>query len=81
MLSFMTFEFLFPAEIAGLIKDQAVLTLGPWPRDLQLLVFVTKAEWAAGSVRPLISAMRGIGDSVLQIAREFQKTIAAKQPI
>jgi hypothetical protein len=77
----MTFEFLSPAEIAGPIKDQAVLTLGPWPRDLQLLVFVTKAEWGCGISPATHFSDARYRDSVLQIARELQKTIAAKQPI
>jgi hypothetical protein len=61
-----------PAEIAGLIKEQAVVSLGPWPRDLELLIFVSKAGWSCGlSPATQVSDVE-YREGVLKIAREMQ---------
>jgi hypothetical protein len=36
------------AEIASMIKEQAILSLGPWPADLKLLIFERGSEWSCG---------------------------------
>ena len=62
-------------EIAKAIKEQATVSLGLWPRDLELFIFGTKASWTCG-----LSSARQTSDieyreGVLQIARDLQKTI------
>jgi hypothetical protein len=33
---------------AAVIQEQAVVSLGPWPPDLELFIFVSKARWSCG---------------------------------
>ena len=62
-------------EIADAIKEQAMLSLGPWPRDLELFIFGGKAGWTSGlSPATKISDIK-YREGVLQIARELQKLI------
>jgi hypothetical protein len=35
-------------EIARMIKEQAYIQLGPWPVDLQLIIFSTALGWRCG---------------------------------
>ena len=35
-------------EIAEAIKGQAAVSLGPWPRDLELFIFGAKDSWSCG---------------------------------
>jgi hypothetical protein len=35
-------------EIADVIKEQATLSVGPWPHYLDLFIFGTKAGWKCG---------------------------------
>ncbi|MDH6264086.1 hypothetical protein [Bradyrhizobium sp. BR13661] len=72
-------EFMSPEEIAGLIKDQASLSLGPWPQDLKLMIFVTRQEWRCG-LSPATQFSNAVyRKGARQIARELQKTIGVKQ--
>jgi hypothetical protein len=68
----MTDETKLPAEIARLIQEQAVVSLGPWPRGLELFIFVSNAGWSYG----LSPATRGSSleyrEGVLKIAREMK---------
>jgi hypothetical protein len=70
-----TDEAKFPAEIARLIKEQAVASLGPWPRDLELFIFVSKAGWSCGLSPATQGSDLEYREGVLQIAREMQKTV------
>lgn len=65
-------------EIASLIKYQAVLKLGPWPRDLQLFIFATKATWSCGLSPALQIGDMIYRDGVLAIARELRSSIKAR---
>jgi hypothetical protein len=63
-------------EIARMIKERAVVELGPWPIDLQLFIFGTSSGWTCG-----LSPATQAGDAqyrggVLVIARELQLTIS-----
>ena len=73
----MTDETKLPTEIARLIQQQAVVSLGPWPRGLELFIFVSKAGWSYG----LSPASRGSDleyrEGVLKIAREVQRKYPA----
>jgi hypothetical protein len=61
-----------PAEIARLIKEQAVVSLGPWPRDLELLIFVSNAGWSCGLSPATQTSEVEYREGVLKIAREVQ---------
>jgi hypothetical protein len=68
----MTDEAKFPAEIGRLIREQAEVSLGPWPRDLQLFIFVSTTGWSCGlSPAPQVSEVE-YREGVLKIAREMQ---------
>jgi hypothetical protein len=60
-------------EIARLIKERAYIQLGPWPVDLQLIIFSTAFGWRCG----LSPATRDASyrDAVLEIVRELQLTV------
>jgi hypothetical protein len=62
-------------QIAQAIKDQAALSLGPWPRDLQLFIFGTKSGWSCGLSPAMQTSDIEYREGVLQIAKELQKTI------
>jgi hypothetical protein len=68
----MTDEAKLPAEIAHLIKEQAVASLGPWPRDLELLIFVSIAGWCCGLSPATQASEVEYREGVLKIAREMQ---------
>jgi hypothetical protein len=64
-------------EIARMIKERAYILLGPWPIDLQLIIFSTTFGWRCG----LSPATQTSGDAkyrnaVLEIARELQSTVS-----
>jgi hypothetical protein len=62
-------------EIADAIKEQAILSLGPWPRDLELFIFGAKAGWTCGlSPAAQISDIE-YREGVLQMARDLQRKI------
>jgi hypothetical protein len=62
-------------QIAEAIKDQAALSLGPWPRDLQLFIFGSKAGWRCGLSPATQTSDIKYREGVLQIARELQQKI------
>jgi hypothetical protein len=64
-------------EIARMIKERAYVLLGPWPVDLQLVIFGTTFGWRCG----LSPATQASGDAkyreaVLEIAKELQSTVS-----
>jgi hypothetical protein len=64
-------------EIARLIKERAYLQLGPWPVDLQLIIFSTTFGWRCGlSPATQTSGDAVYRDAVLEIARELQSTVS-----
>jgi hypothetical protein len=68
----MTDEAKLPAEIAHLIQEQAVASLGPWPRDLELFIFVSKVGWSCGlSPATQVSEIE-YREGVLKIVREMK---------
>jgi hypothetical protein len=63
-------------EIARLIKERAYIQLGPWPVDLQLIIFSTTFGWRCGlSPATQTSGDARYRDAVLEIARELQSTV------
>ena len=67
-----TDEVKLPSEIARLITEQAVVSLGPWPRDLELFIFVSTTGWSCGlSPATQVSEVE-YREGVLKIAREMQ---------
>jgi hypothetical protein len=66
-------------EIADLIKGQATLSLGPWPRDLLLTIFGRGSRWSCGLSPALQTSDIAYRDGVLQIARQLQKTVPYKR--
>jgi hypothetical protein len=64
-------------EIARMIKERAYLVLGPWPVDLQLMIFSTTSGWRCGlSPATQTSDDAKYREAVLKIARELQSTVA-----
>jgi hypothetical protein len=69
------------SEIARMIKERAYIVLGPWPVDLQLIIFGTPSGWRCG----LSPATQASGDAkyreaVLEIAKELQSSVSLFQP-
>ena len=63
-------------EIARLIKERAFILLGPWPVDLQLIIFSTTSGWRCGlSPATQTSDDARYREAVLKIARELQPTV------
>jgi hypothetical protein len=63
-------------EIARLIKERAYFQLGPWPVDLQLIIFSTTFGWRCGlSPATQTSGDAVYRDAVLEIARKLQLTV------
>jgi hypothetical protein len=60
-------------EIADAIKEQAILSLGPWPPDLELFIFGAKAGCSCGLSPAAQTSDVEYREGVLQIARELQK--------
>jgi hypothetical protein len=71
----MTIDMKTASEIARLIKDQANLSVGPWPRDLQLFIFGTQSGWKCGLSPATQASDSGYREAVLQIARELQSAV------
>jgi hypothetical protein len=63
-------------EIARKIKEQAYLSLGPWPIDLQIFIFGTTSGWRSGLSPATRASDSEYRESVLQIARELQSTVS-----
>ena len=63
-------------EIARMIKEQATLSGGPWPRDLQLFIFGTKAGWKCGLSPAAHGSDTEYREVVLRIAKELQETLS-----
>jgi hypothetical protein len=62
-------------EIAEAIKGQAAVSLGPWPRDLELFIFGAKDSWSCGLSPARQASDIEYREGVLQIARELQKAV------
>jgi hypothetical protein len=65
-------------EIVRMIKEQAYLSIGPWPIDLQILIFGTTSGWRCG-LSPAASVPE-YREAVLQIAKELQSTVTLIRP-
>jgi hypothetical protein len=63
------------AEIARMIREQAELSLGPWPRGLELFIFARKSEWKCGLSPATQSSDIEYREGVLGIARQLQETV------
>jgi hypothetical protein len=63
------------SQIALAIKEQAVLSLGPWPLDLELFIFGAKGGWKVGLSPAAQASDITYRQGVMEIARELQKTI------
>ena len=64
-------------EIARMIKERAYILLGPWPVDVQLIIFSTTFGWRCGlSPATQTSGDAKYRDAVLEIARELQSTVS-----
>jgi hypothetical protein len=63
-------------DIARMIKEQATVTLGPWPRDLELFIFGTKSGWKCGLSPATQASDAEYREAVLQLVRELQETVS-----
>jgi hypothetical protein len=63
------------SDIARMIKEQADLSLGPWPRDLQLFIFGTKSGWKCGLSPATQASDSEYREAVLRIVRELQSAV------
>jgi hypothetical protein len=61
--------------IARLIKQRTIDSLGPWPRELELLIFCVGSEWKCGLSAATQDFDLEYREGVLQIARELQGTV------
>ena len=66
-----TDEAKLPSEIARLITEQAVVSLGPWPRDLELFIFVSTTGWSCGLSPATQTSEVEYREGVMKIAREM----------
>ena len=62
-------------EIILMIKEQAHLSLGPWPIDLQLFIFGTTSGWRCGLSPAAQASDTEFREAVLQIAKELQSRV------
>ena len=68
-------------EIARMIKERAYIQLGPWPVDLELIIFSTTFGWRCGlSPATQTSGDAKYRDAVLEIAKELQSTVSLVRP-
>jgi hypothetical protein len=67
-----------PRELAAMIKEQAVLSLGPWPADLRLMIFGQSAHWSCGLSPAMQASDLAYRGGVLEIARDLRKTVVHK---
>jgi hypothetical protein len=65
-------------EIAEAIKGQAAVSLGPWPRDLELFIFGAKDSWSCGLSPARQASDIEYREGVLQIARELQRQFVSR---
>lgn len=63
------------SEIAKMIKEQAALSLGPWPRDLQLIIVGSGQNWACGLSPALQVSDQNYREGVMSIAKHLQQTV------
>ena len=69
-------------EITRLIKERAYISLGPWPIDLQLIIFSTTSGWRCGlSPATQTTSDAKYREAVLEIARELQSTVSLVGPV
>jgi hypothetical protein len=64
-------------EIARMIKERAYVLVGPWPVDLQLIIFSTTSGWRCG-LSPASQTSNDLRyrEAVLKIASELQSKVA-----
>jgi hypothetical protein len=72
----MTKDLKTASDIARTIKEQANLSLGPWPRDLQLFIFGTQSGWKCGLSPAMQASDVDYREAVLQIAMGLQETVS-----
>jgi hypothetical protein len=65
-------------ELVAMIKEQAILSLGPWPDDLQLMIFGRGSRWSCGLSPTTRTSDAAYREGVLQIARALQKAVSHK---
>jgi hypothetical protein len=75
-LSLMTEEPKTATEIVRMIKEQAYLSLGPWPIDLQIFIFGTTSGWRCGLSPATQASDSEYREAVLKIARGLQSTVS-----
>jgi hypothetical protein len=67
-------------EIVRMIKEQAYLSLGPWPIDLQIVIFGTTSGWRCGLSPAALASETEYREAVLQIAKELQSSVTLARP-
>ena len=67
-------------EIVRMIKEQAYLSLGPWPIDLQIFIFGTTSRSRCGLSPATQASVTEYREAVLQIAKELQSTATLIRP-
>jgi hypothetical protein len=66
-------------EIAKAIRERAKIEMGPWPRDLELFVFVINDGWSFG-LSPAANGFEAqYRKAVLQIATELRDSVKLKR--
>jgi hypothetical protein len=75
----MSVEAMTASEIADLIKGQAILSLGPWPRDLLLTIFGRGSRWHCGLSPAIQTSDIAYREGVIAIARQLQIEVALKR--
>lgn len=65
-------------DLAAMIKEQAILSLGPWPEDLQLMIFGRGSRWSCGLSPITRTSDAAYREGVLQIARALQRSVSHK---
>jgi hypothetical protein len=77
----MTKELQTASDIARMIKEQAGILVGPWPRDLQLFIFGTKSGWKCGLSPATQASDADYREAVLQIVRDLQETVGMTKEV
>jgi hypothetical protein len=66
-------------EIARMIRETAELSLGPWPRGLEILIFKVESDWKFGLSPASHGSENEYRDGVFRLAHELQKTVRIAQ--
>jgi hypothetical protein len=63
------------AQIARMIRGRAEFSLGPWPHELEIVIFLVGSEWKCGLSPARYGGEVAYREEVLRIATDLQQTI------